>query len=173
MHLPADPMLWVAGTMAQQLRRRFASTVFARSVQEAITMETKTLTGSCLCGSVRYTVQGEPQRALHCHCSRCRKATGTGHASNLFVAGTLTWDAGEELVRHFKVPQAQRFTNAFCSECGGRVPSSAPGSGMVMIPMGSLDVDPGIEPQARIFQGSRAAWSCSDKVLPGFDAMPG
>ena len=61
-------------------------------------METKTLTGSCLCGSVRYTVQGEPQRAFHCHCSRCRKATGTGHASNLFVAGTLTWDAGEALV---------------------------------------------------------------------------
>ena len=136
-------------------------------------METKTLTGSCLCGSVRYTVRGEPQRAFHCHCSRCRKATGTGHASNLFVAGALTWNAGEELVRQFKVPEAQRFTNAFCSECGGRVPRSAAGSGMVMIPMGSLDDDPGIEPQARIFQGSRADWSCSGQVLPGFDAMPG
>ncbi|MCB2043083.1 MAG: GFA family protein, partial [Rhodoferax sp.] len=98
-------------------------------------MDTRTLTGSCLCGAVRYTVYGEPQRAFHCHCSRCRKATGTGHATNLFVAGTLTWDAGEALVRHFKVPEAQRFTNAFCSACGARVPRSAPGSGMVMIPM--------------------------------------
>ena len=97
-------------------------------------MDTKTLTGSCLCGSVRYNVQGEPQRAFHCHCSRCRKATGTGHATNLFVAGTLTWDAGEALVRQFKVPEAQRFTNAFCCKCGGRVPRSATGSGMVMIP---------------------------------------
>jgi hypothetical protein len=44
---------------------------------------------------------------------------------------------------------------------------------MVMIPMGSLDDNPRIEPQARIFQGSRAAWSCSGQVLPGFDAMPG
>lgn len=135
-------------------------------------MEAKTLTGSCLCGSVRYTVQGVPKRAFHCHCSRCRKATGTGHASNLFVAGTLAWDAGEALVRQFKVPKAKRFTNAFCSECGARVPRSAAGSGMVMIPMGSLDVEPGIEPQARIFLGSRAAWSCSDQALPGFDAMP-
>jgi hypothetical protein len=43
---------------------------------------------------------------------------------------------------------------------------------MVMIPMGSLDDDPGIEPQARIFQNSRAAWSCSGRALPGFDTMP-
>ena len=41
-----------------------------------------------------------------------------------------------------------------------------------MIPMGSLDDDPGIEPQARIFQNSRAAWSCNGQVLPRFDAMP-
>jgi len=102
-----------------------------------------------------------------------RSATGTGHATNLFVAGTLTWDAGEALVRQFKVPEAQRFTNAFCCECGGRVPRSAAGSGMVMIPMGSLDDDPGIEPQARIFQNSRAVWSCSGQSLPGFDTMPG
>jgi hypothetical protein len=136
-------------------------------------MQTRTLTGSCLCASVRYTVQGEPQVALHCHCSRCRKATGTGHATNMFVAGTLTWDAGEALVRQFKVPEAQRFTNAFCSTCGGRVPRAIAGAGRVMIPMGSLDVDPGIEPQARIFQGSRASWSCSGQVLPLFDEMPG
>ena len=81
--------------------------------------------------------------------------------------------AGEALVRQYKVPEAQRFTNAFCTQCGGRVPRSTAGSGMVMVPMGSLDDDPGIEPQARIFQGSRAAWSCNDKALPGFDAMPG
>jgi hypothetical protein len=136
-------------------------------------MTTPTLTGSCLCGSVRYTIHGAPQRAFHCHCSRCRKATGTGHATNLSVAGTLTWDAGEALVRQYKVPEAQRFTNAFCSTCGGRVPRAVAASGAVIVPMGSLDSDPGFAPQARIFQGSRAAWSCSDKVLPGFDAMPG
>ena len=76
-------------------------------------------------------------------------------------------------MRQFKVPEAQRFTNAFCSECGGRVPRSIAGSDKVLIPTGSLDNDPGIEPQARIFQGSRAAWSWSGQVLPGFDTMPG
>ncbi len=136
-------------------------------------MESKTLTGSCLCGAVRYTVQGEPQRAFHCHCSRCRKATGTGHASNLFLKGSLTWDAGESLVKHYKVPEAERFTNAFCSECGGRVPRVATPADMVMIPMGSLNVEPGMTPQARIFAGSRAAWSCSKEAMPEFDEYAG
>ncbi len=44
---------------------------------------------------------------------------------------------------------------------------------MVIIAMGLLDDDPGIEPQARIFQNSRAAWSCSGQALPGYDTMPG
>jgi hypothetical protein len=41
--------------------------------------------GSCLCRSVQYEVSGEPQRFNHCHCRRCRKVTGTEHASNLLV----------------------------------------------------------------------------------------
>ncbi|MEJ2175134.1 MAG: GFA family protein [bacterium] len=132
-------------------------------------MTARTLTGSCLCGAVRYTVSGEAQRFYHCHCSRCRKASGSGHSSNLFVKGSLTWDGGEELVRRFKLPQAERFTNAFCATCGGRVPRFIEQQGMVIIPAGSLDDEPEIRPQARIFQGSRTGWSCDGSTLPGFD----
>ena len=81
------------------------------------------LKGSCLCGAVMYEVGGEPQRFYHCHCSRCRKATGTGHASNLFLQpGELKWLRGEEQIRTFKVPEAERFTNTFCATCGSRLP---------------------------------------------------
>ena len=76
-------------------------------------MSEQTLTGSCLCGAVTYTVIGEPQRFYHCYCGRCRKATGTGHATNLFVAGQLTWDSGETLITSDKVPEAARFANCF------------------------------------------------------------
>lgn len=40
--------------------------------------------------------------------------------------------------------------------------------GMVFIPAGSLDVEPVMQPQARIFCGSRAAWSCGSGELPEF-----
>ena len=46
-----------------------------------------------------------PAGATHCHCSRCRKATGTGHASNLFLQpAALRWLSGEEHTRAFKAP---------------------------------------------------------------------
>jgi hypothetical protein len=127
------------------------------------------LKGSCLCGAVQYEVSGEPARFHHCHCGRCRKATGTGHATNLFLQpGALRWTRGEDQVRSFKVPQAERFANQFCVECGARLPRIIAGTDNVMIPAGSLDDPVALEPQARIFQASRAPWSCSGDGLPGF-----
>ena len=132
-----------------------------------------TLSGSCLCGRVRYTVSGEAQRFYHCHCSRCRKASGTGHATNLFVQGSLTWNSGAELIRTFKLPEAERFTNTFCEVCGSRMPRFIEKLGMVFIPAGSLEDEPDMRPQARIFLDSRAEWSCDDSALPGFEQYPG
>jgi hypothetical protein len=133
-------------------------------------MTENTLRGSCLCGAVKYEVSGQAQRFLHCHCTRCRKATGTGHASNLFLQpATLTWVSGEDQVRAFKVPEAKRFTNTFCATCGGRLPRQVQGADMVLVPAGSLDDEPPIAPQARIFHGSRAAWSCGGDGLPAFE----
>ncbi len=130
-------------------------------------MSATILRGSCLCGSVAFEVSGDPKRFYHCHCSRCRKATGTGHASNLFVQpGVLSWLKGETQIRAFKVPQAQRFTNYFCANCGSRLPRQAKDSDLVMIPSGSLDDEPPLKPQARIFAGSRASWSCEGDALP-------
>ena len=130
-------------------------------------MSQSTLKGSCLCGAVTFEVTGDPKRFYHCHCSRCRKATGTGHASNLFVQpGTLSWLTGSEQVRTFKVPEAQRFANHFCCICGSRLPRQPKDSDMVIIPGGSLDDEPSLKPQARIFSASRASWSCSGDELP-------
>ena len=131
------------------------------------------LRGSCLCGAVKYEVAGEAKRFYHCHCSRCRKATGTGHASNLFLQpATLTWLIGQEHVRAFKVPDAARFTNQFCGICGGRVPRQPEGIDSVLIPAGSLDDEAPIRPQARIFTGSRASWSCSGDELAVHEGTP-
>jgi hypothetical protein len=135
-------------------------------------MTQTTLNGSCLCGAVRYQVTGEPQRFRHCHCSRCRKATGTGHASNMFLQpASLQWLSGEAQVRSFKVPDAERFTNVFCATCGGRLPRLQ-GDDAVMLPAGSLDDDPSLKPNCRIFYGSRASWSCDSTDLPQFEEYP-
>ncbi len=136
-------------------------------------MSKTTLKGSCLCGAVKYEVTGEATRFYHCHCSRCRKATGTGHASNMFLQpGELKWLQGEDQVRSFKLPDAKRFTNTFCATCGGRLPRQAPGSDVVLIPAGSLDGEPPIKPQARIYTAWGARWSCAGDSLPAYPELP-
>jgi len=130
-------------------------------------MTRTTLKGSCLCGAVKFEVTGDPKRFHHCHCSRCRKATGTGHASNLFLQpGTLRWLSGEDQVRWYKVPEAKRFANQFCATCGSRLPRQRPETDIVVIPSGSLDDESPIRPQSHIFTGSRASWSCAGDGLP-------
>ena len=135
-------------------------------------MSQSILRGSCLCGAVKYEVAGEVQRFYHCHCSRCRKATGTGHATNLFLQpAALRWLSGQEHIRTFKLPEAVRFTNQFCAVCGGRLPRQ-PQDNTVVMPAGSMDNEPAIKPEARIFTGSRASWSCSGDELPVHEGAP-
>ncbi len=131
-------------------------------------MTNTSLSGSCLCGSVQYEISGEAQRFYHCHCERCRKTTGSGHASNLLVTPEtcLTWVAGESLLKRYKVPEAERFYNCFCSQCGSPMPRVVPQLSAVIIPAGTLDGEPPIKPGARIFWDSRSQWSCSDNELP-------
>lgn len=137
-------------------------------------MHQVTLKGSCLCGAMRYSVSGEVQRFYHCHCSRCRKATGTGHASNLLVtpADSIEWLAGGELLACYKVPEAKRFKNCFCPQCGSPMPRVIPELDGVLIPAGSLDTPSPIRPSARIFYDSRADWSCSGDELPVYPEYP-
>ena len=132
-------------------------------------MHDRVLRGSCLCGAVRYEVTQEPQWAHNCHCSRCRKATGAAHASNLFVPlEALRYLEGERHVKSFKPPEAERFTNVFCEICGGRLPFKNEARGRAVVPMGSLDDDPGRSPEAHIFVGSSATWAEIADELPQY-----
>ena len=137
-------------------------------------MQNVKLAGSCLCGSIRYVMEGEPKFFNHCHCSRCRKATGTGHASNiLFAPASIEWQSGEELLKSYKVPDAKRFTAQFCSNCGSLMPRVAPDGSFGVLPAGTLDEEPGIEVTGRIFQDSRTQWSCHGDNLACFETYPG
>ena len=130
-----------------------------------------TVKGSCLCGAVKYEVTGETKRFYHCHCQRCRKATG--HASNLLMSPqtSVHWLQGEELLARYKVPEAERFYNCFCQQCGGPMPRVVPELDAVLIPAGSLDTPPPVSPQGRIFWDSREDWSCTDS-LPVYSEYP-
>jgi hypothetical protein len=130
--------------------------------------------GSCLCGSVTYVLEGQPLRCHHCHCGRCRKARSAAHASNLMVsADGLRFTRGADLLVSYKVPEAMRFTQVFCRTCGSALPRIDRDRGIAVVPMGSLDDDPGIRPQSHIFVGSKAPWYDITDNLPQHAEYPG
>jgi len=129
--------------------------------------------GSCLCGGVAYEISGPPMRMMYCHCSRCRLGRSAAHATNVFFkADGFSWVRGESLVTDYALPGAQFFGTAFCSRCGSEVPRVSLERGVVNVPAGSLDSEPGIEPMAHIFVESRAPWDVIAGDIPQFAEMP-
>lgn len=132
------------------------------------------LTGSCLCGTVRFELTQAPVWSHNCHCSRCRKTRGAPFASNLFFPlAALRYLQGEDRLRSFKPPDAERFTHVFCDVCGSSLPFLNRTHGLVGVPMGSLDDDPGYTPRAHIFVESKAPWFTITDSLPQHPAGPG
>ena len=129
--------------------------------------------GSCLCGSVSYEIDPPIKVFQYCHCLRCRKFTGSAHASNIFVPPTqFRWLKGAELVGRFEELEAKYFATCFCKNCGSSLPWEVKGGGNVVVPAGTLDDDPGIKPQQSIFWDSRASWYEETCDLAKYSDLP-
>ena len=136
-------------------------------------MPSDKLSGGCICGAVTYEITGEPRAFYHCHCKRCRKSSGTGHASNIILTPeSVEWTSGEDLIGRFKVPDAARFGTVFCTRCGSPLPRIAPDQSYAVVPAGSLDTEAPIGPTARIMWDSRVEWSCADNDLTAWSEYP-
>jgi hypothetical protein len=125
-----------------------------------------TFSGSCLCGEVAFEVDGPFDRFLNCHCSRCRKASGTAHACEVIVKATaLRWMRGEKRVTRFDLPQARSFATAFCSRCGSPMPHLTRSGREAIIPAGSFDQQLGVAPDRHVHFASRADWYVHGEAL--------
>jgi len=111
--------------------------------------------GSCLCGAVRFEIEGPPERMNICHCSMCRKVTGSAFGVFAHIRSLKFHWVSEvgTLVEYGSSPDHIR---AFCSNCGSSVPNV--GTDYTCIPAGLLDSDPRVKPMLQIFTKSRAHW---------------
>ena len=130
----------------------------------------KTYSGSCLCTAVTFEITGELSGFFLCHCSRCRKVTGSAHGANLFSqTAQLKWASGKDRVKTFRLPDT-RFARSFCETCGSSLPTV--GDGRIVIPAGSLDVNVDIRPTAHIFTASKANWEHDFESVTRFEMLP-
>lgn len=135
--------------------------------------ESGAVTGKCLCGKVSYEITGNLGIFQYCHCSRCRKFTGSAHAANIIVTpDQFKWLSGEEYVGRYELEDAKHFASCFCKKCGSSLPWLTKSEKAVVVPAGTLDTDPGIRPSQNIFWGSRACWYEEASSLLKFDELP-
>ena len=123
--------------------------------------------GSCLCGGIRFEYGRAVTQVGMCHCSQCRKVSGT--ASNAVIVvqeAELRWLAGEELRHTFSKPSGWRST--FCRVCGSPVPQTLPRAAAYWVPAGLLDDDPGLRIGGHIYVGSKAPWDEIAETAPQF-----
>ena len=129
--------------------------------------------GSCLCGAARFEVSGDFQSFFLCHCSRCRKDSGSAHGANLFsTEARLDWLSGEEKVRTFQLPET-RHQRSFCADCGSALPGLQMDGALLVVPAGSLDSPLPMRPNAHINVASRADWDERLEQIPRLDGLPG
>jgi len=127
--------------------------------------------GTCLCGALRYEIDGPLSSMMNCHCSMCRKQHGVAFATYAVApASGFRWIAGEdEVVRYQSSAQGSR---AFCGRCGSIAPTALPSMGIVFAPAGNLVGELGLHPEGHMFVGSKAPWHAITDHLPQHEVYP-
>ncbi|MEQ8694005.1 MAG: GFA family protein [Gammaproteobacteria bacterium] len=131
------------------------------------------LNGGCLCGSIRYTASPQPAFTAVCHCSACKRFTGSAFAylavypdSEFTVTGsprsfTTQGDSGEDISRYF------------CAECGSSIyETAAIRPGFVLVNGGTLDNPNAVTPVMESFCDNKLGWAKLDEAMQKFPGMP-
>lgn len=127
--------------------------------------------GQCLCGEVNVKISGEISEIIHCHCSLCRKNSGTAYATNGFVAASdfVITKGASSLSRFSFKPGRQRH---FCQHCGSPVYSTnAEDASRVRVRLGIIESDITERPISHNFVTSKANWDELDAALPRYDGF--
>ena len=125
---------------------------------------TRTLAGSCFCGAVHYAVADEFVYAMNCHCSNCRRTTGSAFKPFAGIErAKLGLTKGADTLMVFGEENAN---DTHCRVCGSLLYSVVRDGAYVHVAMGTLVDDPGIRPTRHIFVGSKAPWFTITDDLP-------
>jgi hypothetical protein len=108
--------------------------------------------GACLCGAVRFKVEGPLPIPDACHCSQCRRQSGHYWASTDVPRSALTVD-GAEQVTWFQ--SSERVRRGFCSRCGSVLFWDREGAERIAIAMGAFEAPTGTRLGKHIFVGDK------------------
>jgi hypothetical protein len=127
----------------------------------------RSLTGRCYCGAVEYAVADEFRYALNCHCSQCRRTTGSAFKSFAGIERSKLRLArgGDTLL----IVGEENANDTHCGCCGSLLFSVVRDGAFIHVTLGTLIDDPSIRPSAHIFTASKAPWFTIADDLPQYE----
>ena len=128
------------------------------------------LSGKCLCGAVHYCVDDDFDYAMNCHCSNCRRATGSAFKSFAGIKkDRLKITGGEENILKYGDDVGH---DIHCKSCGSLLYSVVRGGEYAHVTMGTLVDAPSIRPEMHIYVASKAPWHEITDDLPQYAELP-
>lgn len=113
--------------------------------------------GKCLCGKIQFEISGEVPNLYQCHCSLCRKATGSSANIATFVdQEKYKWISGQDSVR--SNIKETGFRSDFCTTCGSPVPNKLRDTDKYWIPAGLLEEAEDLKVVEHMYTNSKAQW---------------
>lgn len=118
------------------------------------------ISGSCLCGAVRYKSDAEPSGPVICHCTHCQKVSGSAFSLNVVVpASSVTWEGQSPASYADKGESGKPILRKFCSKCGSSIAAEAEAlPGLLIIKAGTLDDRSWLKPNAHLWTSSAQPW---------------
>jgi hypothetical protein len=124
--------------------------------------------GKCLCGAVEISIKGGISDIIHCHCSLCRKNSGTAYATNGFVnSADFIIEKGQQALSAFSLKPGR--TRYFCQHCGSPIYSSNEQDKLrIRVRLGVVDSEIIERPMSHNFVDSKASWEDFTADLPHY-----
>lgn len=135
---------------------------------------TKTLTGGCSCGNIRYECSENPIVQLICHCRDCQQSSGSAYAPIVFVpSDRLSFTKAKPKYHEVTTATNRKLQRSFCSKCGCPVSGRWPDSPLCQIlQVSSLD-DPSIfTPRVEVWVSRAHSWHSLHPDTVKFDQGP-
>lgn len=129
--------------------------------------------GGCLCGKVRYSVDGDPIFVGVCHCTSCQKGSGTAFNAVVAVPKPTVSLTGTVSTYEGRGDTGKPTYRRFCPTCGSPIAvEAAVMADVVMIPVGTLDNAGSLKPTMQIYCDSAQPWALLAGEIQRFPKMP-
>lgn len=157
--------------MNQQLTSQSTRTLKNAPVFEALGVNMPLLNGRCSCGSVAFKFFSNTVFAYQCHCSICRKATGSAFSTTVMASeADFEWTCGQEKITTYTKESGYKVS--FCSQCGSPVPNRFRGLPLYTVPAGSLEDSDSLKIEVHLHLGSKATWDLKPEAGHQFNEIP-